>query len=1003
MQSQSSRFTKEQLLEILALSHNATAIYTGEELTIQSANYAMLALWGRDRSVIGKTMEEALPELTGQPFLDLLKQVWKTGITYSATDTPAQLIRNGELQTFYFDFVYRAIRNASGEVDCILHTATDVTEIHHSRVLKAEIIAKDEALNLEQSLNEELAASNEELQTTNEELASTLEELNATNEELNRARDTLQVLNEELEHRVLERTDHLAQSVAKLATSENRTRAIIEAAPFPIGIYIGREMRIAFVNQAIIDVWGKGNDLVGRLYSEVLPELDNQAVYEQLDKVYTTGITFTARHQQIDLVVNGVLRVFYFNYIFTALRDENGEVYGVMNTAADVTDLVLAKKTVEENAEQLASLNEELAAINEELVASNEEQYKANEELAALYERLRISQDELQLAIDAAGLATFDLNPVTGRFTGNDLIKSWFGLQPEDEIELHKATDVIAEQDREKVLAAINRSMEFSSGGNYDALYTIVPNHLNPSPRIVRAKGKALFNEQKEPIRLSGVLQDVTEQMTSQTRMSILIENLESSERKFRSLMQQAPVAMNVFKSRELIIDSANDKMLEIWGRKDSVNGMRFVDVVPELTEQPFIKILHEVLDTGRAYFGIENKAVIYNKEGVRQERYFNFIYQPIQEENGSINSILQVVTEVTEQVNARKEVADFNTRLNIAIEAGSLGSTEVDLATGKMQCNDQFKKYYGRNPEDEFTYPQLFESMLPDYREKIRNLVRIAIENQSIYQSEYEVAWPDSSIHWIKAHGKARYDDTGKAVKMVGIISDITEAKKDEQRKNDFIGMVSHELKTPLTSLTAYVQMLQEKFRNEKDSFTIHSLDMANKQVKKMTTMVNGFLNISRLESGKIHIDARRFDMALLLKEVEQETLVAVTTHKISFVCTEEIFVVADREKIGQVIQNFISNASKYSPPGTDIRVKCSKTGGVAQLSVHDQGMGIRPEDHQKLFERYYRVQDQPVSIAGFGIGLYVCAEIIQRHDGKIWVESEPGEGATFYFSLPL
>ncbi|MCP9750552.1 PAS domain-containing protein [Ferruginibacter sp. HRS2-29] len=1002
MQSQSSRFTKEQLLEILSLSHNATAIYTGEELTIQSANNAMLALWGRDRSVIGKSLIDVLPELHDQPFFGLLRQVLATGITYEGTDTPAQLMRSGTLQTYYFDFVYRAIRNASGEVDCILHTATEVTELHLGRELQAEMLAKDEALNREQSLNEELAATNEELVTTNEDLASTLEELSAANEELNEARSSLQNLNEALEIRVTERTEKLAQSITKLSASENRTRAIIEAAPFPIGVYIGREMRIAFVNQAIADVWGKGNDLVGRLYSEVLPELDNQLVYQQLDHVFTTGITFEARNQRIDLVVNGVPTIFYFNYIFTALREEDGTIYGVMNTAADVTDVMLAKQEVEESAQQLASLNEELAAVNEELVASNEEQYRANEELAELYEKLRISQDELQLAIEAAGLATFDFNPTTGRFTGNELLKSWFGLKPEEEIELDKATDVILPSDRERVIKAINHAITFESDGNYDTSYTISPNQLNAEPRMVRAKGKALFNENKEPTRLSGVLQDVTEQMTSQAKMRTLIANLASSEKRFRSLVKQAPVAMNVFKGEEFIIDSVNDRMLEIWGKTEAVNGMRFIDVLPELADQPFIDILNKVRATGQSYYGVENIAEII-KDGIAEKRYFNFIYQPIMEEEGRIDSILQVLTEVTEQVNARKEIADINTRLNIAIDAGSLGSTEVDLASGTMQCNEQFKKYYGRSKDEIFNYPDLFDAMLPEYRDKIKKLVAIAIENKSIYQSEYEVAWPDSSRHWIKAYGKARYDSSGKAVKMVGLVSDITEAKKDEQRKNDFIGMVSHELKTPLTSLTAYVQMLQEKFRNGNDDFTMNSLDMANKQVKKMTTMINGFLNISRLESGKIHIDSSRFDMALLLKEVQQETVIAVTTHTVIFAPVEETFVIGDREKIGQVIHNFISNAAKYSPLGTTIHVACISTGNSAQVSVADEGMGIRPEDQQKLFERYYRVKDQPVSIAGFGIGLYVCAEIIQRHEGKIWVESEPGEGSTFYFTLPL
>ena len=133
--------------------------------------------------------------------------------------------------------------------------------------------------------------------------------------------------------------------------SEQRSRSLIESAPFPIGVYTGREMRINMVNQAILKVWGKGTvkDIIGKTYAEVLPELKGQGIYEQLDKVYTTGIPFHAHNQRVDLLINNNLIPHYFNYSFTPLFDSSGKVYGVMNTAAEVTDLVLAKEKIEES------------------------------------------------------------------------------------------------------------------------------------------------------------------------------------------------------------------------------------------------------------------------------------------------------------------------------------------------------------------------------------------------------------------------------------------------------------------------------------------------------------------------------------------------------------------------------------------------------------------------------------------------------------------------------
>lgn len=142
----------------------------------------------------------------------------------------------------------------------------------------------------------------------------------------------------------------------KLEERESQIRALVESAPFPIGVYVGREMRIEMVNEAIMKVWGKGSDLVGRNYHDVLPELDSQEIYSQLDRVFMTGVPYHARNQRVDLVVNGKLTSYYFNYSFTPLFDAQSKVYGVMNTAADVTDLVVAKQNVERSEQNFRNM-----------------------------------------------------------------------------------------------------------------------------------------------------------------------------------------------------------------------------------------------------------------------------------------------------------------------------------------------------------------------------------------------------------------------------------------------------------------------------------------------------------------------------------------------------------------------------------------------------------------------------------------------------------------------
>jgi signal transduction histidine kinase len=180
--------------------------------------------------------------------------------------------------------------------------------------------------------------------------------------------------------------------------------------------------------------------------------------------------------------------------------------------------------------------------------------------------------------------------------------------------------------------------------------------------------------------------------------------------------------------------------------------------------------------------------------------------------------------------------------------------------------------------------------------------------------------------------------------------------------------------------------------------------LERTEKQLSKMARMINGFLNVSRLESGKIQIDCQRFDLAELIKETEDETLASISTHRILFAPVSPTQVKADREKIGQVIQNLISNAVKYSPLNSTVRISADTINGKVQISVSDEGIGISQTDLPRLFERFYRVKDAETRhIAGFGIGLYLCSEIVKQHGGRIRAESALGEGSTFYFTLPL
>jgi PAS domain S-box-containing protein len=370
---------------------------------------------------------------------------------------------------------------------------------------------------------------------------------------------------------------------------------------------------------------------------------------------------------------------------------------------------------------------------------------------------------------------------------------------------------------------------------------------------------------------------------------------------------------------------------------------------------------------------------------------------------SGSFSAFTGVVMDITEQHLAAAEIKQAEEKLRMAIDAAGLGTFYINAKDRVLTSSPKLKELFGFFGSEEILHADAINQVHPDHRQEVKEAIESAFNSGTRFDMEYPIIGRDDGItRWVRGIGEVQHSE-GKDY-FTGVLHEITEKKLDEIRKNDFIGMVSHELKTPLTSMKGYIQLLLVRLKKQEDDFIMSALERANTQISKMTGMVNGFLNISRLESGKIHVEHRIFDLALLIKEAEAESSTTIESHKVIFAPVETTFVNADRDKIGQVIHNLISNAVKYSPLGNTINVACITVDGSAQVSVKDQGMGIKPDDVLKIFDRYYRVEGGHMySTSGFGIGLYLCSEIITRHQGEIWVESEFGKGSTFTFKLPL
>jgi PAS domain S-box-containing protein len=227
-------------------------------------------------------------------------------------------------------------------------------------------------------------------------------------------------------------------------------------------------------------------------------------------------------------------------------------------------------------------------------------------------------------------------------------------------------------------------------------------------------------------------------------------------------------------------------------------------------------------------------------------------------------------------------------------------------------------------------------------------------------------------------------------------------EVKRLNSKKDEFIGMASHELKTPVTSLKGYLQIFARNLSDDDHNKTY--IDKAVVQINKLSGLISDLLDVSKIETGKLPLSFSQFDLKQLLVETVELMQYSSKSHQINFQSDEkEVIISADRQRIEQVVINLISNATKYSPQANKVDISLRKKDKRAVVEVQDFGIGIKEDQQSRIFSRFYRVDELASHISGLGIGLYLSHEIITRHQGSLSVKSEPGKGSTFIFDLPL
>lgn len=282
--------------------------------------------------------------------------------------------------------------------------------------------------------------------------------------------------------------------------------------------------------------------------------------------------------------------------------------------------------------------------------------------------------------------------------------------------------------------------------------------------------------------------------------------------------------------------------------------------------------------------------------------------------------------------------------------------------------------------------------------------LEKILPANTHFEDYEVEINIPKIGKRTMLLNARRTYRQVNNTEAILLAFEDITHRKQLENQKDDFIGIVSHELKTPLTSIKIYANLLYKHSKQLKDKKGLYLLSKMTEQMERLTQLMASFVNVYQIQSGKLALRKTTFEIDKLISSVVGDFQYTSQSHMVEYDGTAGIKMYADRDRIAQVLVNLISNAIKYSPKANKVVVSTHKEGDFIAVAVQDFGMGIPKEEHDKIFERFFRVkEDKGKDISGLGLGLYISNEIITQHKGMINVESTVGKGSKFTFLLPI
>ncbi len=481
-----------------------------------------------------------------------------------------------------------------------------------------------------------------------------------------------------------------------------------------------------------------------------------------------------------------------------------------------------------------------------------------------------------------------------------------------------------------------------------------------------------------------------------------LDQSLRRSEARLRGLFELSPIgiALNDFETGAFI--ETNDSLIRPTGyTREEFVQLSYWDITPRQYEQEEAEQLEKLRTTGQ--YGP------YEKEYIRKDgsRYPVVLRGILLDDPSGRKLIWSIIEDVSEMKRKEDELREINQRFLLAADAAQFGVWDLDLNTDNLKWDDWMFRIYGI-PRDQFSsaYEAWESSVHPDDLEHAKQEVEQAIKGEKAFDTEFRICRPDGDIRDIKANAVIVRNAEDRPTHMVGINYDITEHKRAERLKNEFVSTVSHELRTPLTSISGSLGLLVEGTVGELPPQAQELVNIACNNSKRLSLLINDLLDMEKLAAGKIELDLQAHALQPLLKQSIEANRAYAARFEVVLALTEslpQVSICVDENRFMQIMANLLSNAAKFSPAGSVVKIAMEIQDQDVHISVTDQGPGIPPDFQSRIFQKFAQADASSTrQKGGTGLGLAVTRELVERMHGTIRFETSTS-GTTFTVAFPV